>query len=243
VKNRHIESKKQLAKLYHRNMRGDEFTGGIIVRYLYADMAPNTLTYWDDTVFLVNDYRVALWWVHPRHQYHELVQEEARQRLGDLRPQRSPLDDMTPNYKKPGRSRKKMLCWTQRPDGDEYRRYFERLLEMERQVAQEIPFEIRPSMKIAWHDWCRGVNLCVPFEVRSEADLMALSRIARRLVKRESTLADEFGDYVYGQVDWLNDCKTVEEQKKSRIWMRSPNFPPKLMCSLQAPRQAPWLRQ
>jgi hypothetical protein len=217
MKNPSIESKKQCAKLYHRNKRGGAFTHGVIVRHLYDNMEPETLTFWDDAVFIVNDYRVGLWWVHPRHQYHDLVEEEARRRLADLRPKSDPFADMTPNYRKLGRSRKKVVSWTQRPTSDEYLRYFELLTDMERTVGYDVAFEIRPSMKVAWYHWCRGMNLCVPYEVRSEADLVALSQIARRLVKRESTLAAEFGDFVYGQADWLADCKTIEAQNQSKF--------------------------
>lgn len=123
MKNRSIESMKQRAKLYHRNKRGDEFTDGIIVRHLYDHMTPETLTFWDDAVFIVNDYRVALWWVHPRHQYHDLVEAEARRRVAHLRPESDPFADLAPNYKKLGRSRKKVVSWTQRPTSDEFRRY------------------------------------------------------------------------------------------------------------------------
>ena len=54
---------KQRAKLYHRNSRKDVFTNGIIVRHLYDYTTPETLSFWDDAVFIINDYRVALWWV------------------------------------------------------------------------------------------------------------------------------------------------------------------------------------
>jgi hypothetical protein len=47
--------------------------------------------------------------------------------------------------------------------------------------------------------------------------LLALTQIARRLVRRESTLADEFGDHVYRQVDWLSDSKILEEQNRSQL--------------------------
>ena len=215
MKNRAIEAMKRRAKQYHRKKRGDEFTNGIIVRHLYHDMTPETLTFWDDAVFTVNDYRVALWWVHPRHQYHHLVEKEALRRITHLRPEDDLFADMTPNYKKLGRSRKKVVSWTQRPTSDEYRRYFELLADMERQVGQEVAFEIRPSIKIAWHSWCKGLSLCAPFEVRSESDLLALSHVARRLVKRESTIAQEFGDFVYRQADWLADCKIIEKTTPS----------------------------
>lgn len=217
MKNRFIEDLKHRAKLYHRNKRGDEFTSGIIARYLYDIMTPETPTFWDDAVFIVNDYRVALWWTHPRHRYHDLVETEALRRVAHLRPECDLFADMTPNYKKLGRSRKKIANWTLRPTSDEYRRYFDLLKEMERQVAQEVPFEVRPSMNVSWYNWCKGINLCAPFEVRSEADLLALSHVARRLVRRESTIAREFGDFVYRQADWLADCKIIEAQRQNGV--------------------------
>jgi len=208
---------KQRAKQYHRNKRGNEFASGIIVRHLYHDMTPETLTFWDDAVFIVNDYRVALWWVHPRHQYHQLVETEALRRLNHLHPEIDLFADMTANYKKLGRTRKQVASWTQRPTSDEYRRYFDLLADMERQVSLEVAFEMRPYMKIAWHTWCKGLSLCVPFEVRSESDLLAMSHVARRLVKRESTIAQEFGDFVHRQADWLADCKVIEKTNPSFI--------------------------
>jgi hypothetical protein len=208
---------KQRAKQYHRNKHGGAFTSGIIVRHLYHDMTPETLTFWDDAVFIANDYRVALWWVHPRHQYHQLVETEALRRLNHLHPEIDLFADMTANYKKLGRTRKQVASWTQRPTSDEYRRYFDLLADMERQVSQEVAFEMRPYMKIAWHSWCKGLSLCVPFEVRSESDLLALSHVARRLVKREATIAQEFGDFVYRQADWLADCKVFEKTNPSFI--------------------------
>lgn len=73
-------------------------------------------------------------------------------------------------------------------------------------------------MTISWHSWCKGLSLCAPFEVRCEADLLALTHIARRLVRRESTLADEFDDHVYRQTDWLSDCMILEEQNRSQLF-------------------------
>lgn len=217
MKNRFIESKKQQAKLYHRNKRGSEFTDGIIVRHLYDEMTPQTLTFWDDAVFIVNDYRVALWWTHPRYQYQSLIKEEARRRIEHHYPKEDPFADMTPNYKSRGRSRKKIVSWTQRPKSEEFKRYYALLTETQRQVGVEVAFEVRASIKIAWYDWCKGVSLCAPFEVRSETDLKALTEIARRLVKRESTLDEEFGHFVYGQADWVADFKTMDAQQQCQL--------------------------
>ena len=124
---------------------------------------------------------------------------------------------MTPNYKKLGRSRKKIASWTQRPSSEEFKRYFALLMETERQVGAEVAFEVRPSIKTGWYDWCKGVSLCAPFEVRSEADLKALTQIARRLVKRESTLGEEFGDFVYRQPDWAADFRIMDAQEQGQL--------------------------
>jgi hypothetical protein len=181
MKNRAIEAMKHRAKLYHRNNLGDQFTNGIIVRHLYYDMTPETLSFWDDAVFIVNDYQVALWWTHPRYRYHDLVEEEAMRRVAHLHPKSDLFGEAIPNYRKLGRSRKKIVSWTQRPTSDEYRRYFDLLTDMERQVGKEVAFEVRPSMTASWYSWCKGLNLCAPFEVRSESDLLELTHIARRL--------------------------------------------------------------
>jgi hypothetical protein len=221
MKNRFIESKKQKAKLYHRNQHGDTFTNGIVARYRYDDMTPETLTFWDDAVFIVNDYRVALGWVHPRDRYFALVKAQARLRVHHLRPGGDRFADMTPNYKTLGRSRKKIVSWTQQPTSEEFKHYYALLSAAQAQVSDELAFEVRPSLKMAWCDWCKSMSLCAPFEVRSEADLVALTKIARRLVKRESTLGEEFGDCVYRQTDWLADCKILDAQVQSRWPSRS----------------------
>ncbi len=217
MKNRFIEDRKHRAKLYHQNTRGDQFTDGIIVRHLYHDMTPETLTFWDDAVFIVNDYQVALGWTHPRDRYKSLVEEEARRRVAYLHPKSDLFGEATANYKKLGRSRKKVVSWTEKPTTDEWRSYFDLLEETERLVGQEVAFEVRPFMNVSWCSWCKGLSLCAPFEVRSESDLLELTHIARRLVKRQSSLIDEFGDHVYHQADWLADCKTLEEQNQSNL--------------------------
>lgn len=216
MKNRTIETMRRRAKLYHRNERGDVFTNGFISRYLYDDMTPLTPTFWDEAVFIVKDYRVGLLWSHPRDRYRKLVHTEAVRRVAHLHPDKDPFSDMTPNYKKLGRSRKKIVSWTQRPTSDEFQRYYDLLTEMKRQVGQEVAFEVRPCMTIAWQSSCKQLTLCAPFEVRSEADLLALTHIARRLVKRESTMALEFGDCIYRQSDWLADTRVLEEIRTSR---------------------------
>ena len=203
MKNRYIEQKKHLARQYHRQ-KSSHFVDGIISRHLYDAMQPDTLTYWDDAVFIVNDYRVALWWTHPRYEYSELIKEEAGKRVDHLRPDIDLFKNCTPNYKRLGRSRKKIMSWTSQPN-EQLIEYGKLCSAAERQVEKDVPFEVRPSLSINWLNWAKGVSLCMPFEVRSNSDLKDLVEIARRLVKRELTLQAVCSDYVYTQTDWLNE--------------------------------------
>jgi hypothetical protein len=214
LKNKTIERRISAAKAYHRNAPG-QFAGGIQSRHSYDEMSPDTLTYWDDAVFIVNNYRVRLWWQHPRMHYADLIADEARKRVEHLRPISASnfLEGATANYKKLGRSRKKITSWTMAPTTAELSEFYQLLAQTEQQVGLELPFEVTPVIKLEWNSCCRVINLCAPFEVRSNADLRDLCLIAKRLVMRKSTLADEFGDRVYGQSDWLRDRQTLLSQK------------------------------
>jgi len=53
--------------------------------------------------------------------------------------------------------------------------------------------------------WRTGVSLVVPLEVRNEAELTLVAKLARRLMLCQTTLEAEFPGYRYGQVDWLRE--------------------------------------
>ena len=49
---------------------------------------------------------------------------------------------------------------------------------------------------------CRFVDLCVPIEVRTEQDLMKIVNLTRKLLKRETTVENEFHNYLYTREYW-----------------------------------------
>jgi len=216
MKNRFIEQQKHRARQYHRQ-KSYHFIDGIISRHLYDYMGSGRLTFWDDAVFTINDYRVALWWTHPRLHYSELIEEEARKRVEHLRPEFDLLKNAVPNYQRIGRSRKKIISWTTRRD-EKMTQYYKFLAAAVRQVEVEISFEVRPSLSITWCNWAKGMELCLPFEVRSVDDLKALTEIARRLVRRKTTLEAECGGYIYTQADWMKDRAIMENQGQGSIF-------------------------
>jgi hypothetical protein len=85
-------------------------------------------------------------------------------------------------------------------------------------VEKEVPFIVEPFMKIKWHDWAKGMELCLPFEVRSVGDLKALTDIARKLVMRKTTLHELCGASVYTQADWLRDSKIMQADRQNSLF-------------------------
>jgi hypothetical protein len=53
--------------------------------------------------------------------------------------------------------------------------------------------------------WAMGVSLVAPLEVRNERDLAEVAQLAKRLLKRETTLEAEFPGYQYVRSNWLNE--------------------------------------
>jgi hypothetical protein len=214
--NKFIEHQKARARLFHRQ-KCDHFTDGMIVHHRYDEMAPDTLTFWDDSVFIVNDYRVALGWTHPRLQYKELIEEEARKRIENQYPDVDLFANSVPKYKRVGRSRKKIVSSTCAID-DRMKVYYDLLKATEAAVEKEVPFIVEPSMKVKWYDWAKGMELCMPFEVRSVADLKTLTEIARKLVMRKTTIKDLCGASVYTQADWSRDSMVMQSEQQNPLF-------------------------
>ncbi|GGC96654.1 hypothetical protein [Undibacterium terreum] len=71
MKHAPIERLRLSAKRYHRTKRGTPFEQGILIRHAY-DGDDQRLTWWDYATFVLNDYRIALSWEHPRMVYQSM---------------------------------------------------------------------------------------------------------------------------------------------------------------------------
>jgi hypothetical protein len=199
MKNHHVERLKYRAKQYHRNKREDHFNNGMLVFHDYTGLPSDRLTWGDDVTFIINDYRVALAWTHPRMAYEEAIDAET-DRLAANSPKEDFLRDGKPIYRILGKSRKKIThtvyelrpqsCWRDEWDRTRY------------QVMQSANIEIAPSMNVRWCQYSRLVSLCVPVEVRKIADLDKLMAMTKRLLSREVVLEELFPGYCYTRADW-----------------------------------------
>lgn len=218
LKNRFIESQKTKAKLYHCNHHGDQFDEGVLFRRTYDEIKATSFSYWDDAQFIINDYRVSLWWVHPRRRFLDLVEQQAFDVTPSPLPAFSIFDNSTTNYKIVGRSRKKIAGYTMAPIPPVMKQYFDDVELAEINIIATATIEVRPTMLVKWYGNCKGIDLCVPFEVHNRGDLKQLVALTRKLLTRETTLQREFGDYTYSNIDWLREHELTE----NREWVAVP---------------------
>lgn len=203
MRNRHIERMRRMAKRFHRNDRTTHFErGGIIAHHDYRHVASDKLTWWDDVGFILNDYRVFVHLVHPRMRYHDLIEEKALRITDHLYPDNL-FRKITPIFKKIGRSRKKRVSSRIESIGRD--EWFNAVMVEEARLYQEADYRVEPSMKTGWGRYSRWMELCVPIEVRNEDDLRTLALLAKRLLKRETTVDREFPSYCYTKADWEGD--------------------------------------
>jgi len=193
---------------HHRHHPWRLSPGGLYVPHSYAEKQPDVLSWWDDVGFILNRRRVIVWWCHPRDVYRNAIEELAWEQAGEF-----PLDDWltkgaTPNYRKVGRSRKKIVSYTCRPPSEASRAYFQRLQALEQAMSgQGIDCDVRPGAKRSRLWWATGLDLVAPLEVRSEQELTAVADLARRLLLGQTTLAQEFPGYSYGKANWLAEAQ------------------------------------
>jgi hypothetical protein len=131
-----------------------------------------------------------------------MLEAEALRRVMHLC-EEDPFKEAAPMYKKVGRSRKKRVGWVvENTCNRDFAEAYEHELEA---LSATASFVVTPHLKSSWGRYGRLVELCAPVEIRQEADIDALVALARRLMKRESTLGDEFPMYRYEKSDWLRD--------------------------------------
>jgi hypothetical protein len=203
MKNTHIEYPKRRAKEYHRARHGDSFQGGMLIFHNYAGLPPDRLTWWDDVTFIVNDYRVALAWIHPRMAYEDAIDAEADRLTANFSCENY-MRNGTPVYRALGKSRKKLLHTRYEPRAESD--WSDNWQRVRQQVMQSATIEIQPFLNARWCRYSRLVNLCAPSEVRNETDLGRLVALTRRLLKRELTLTEAFPGYRYTRADWEREC-------------------------------------
>ncbi len=211
MKNAGLERLGRMQRQYHRHHPWRLSQGGLFIPHSYAEARPDSLSWWDDVGFILNGRRVIVWWRHPRHVYSNAIEDRSWKEAGEGPGDDWLLDGGTTNYRRVGKSRKRMVGYTCRQPSDEQRRYYDQLREVqERLSAKGIEFDVFPAWKRERLKWALGVDLVAPMEVRNEVELASVAGLARRLLLGHTTLEAEFPGYRYGKADWLRERKLDE---------------------------------
>lgn len=205
MRNKYVEFLRQRGKEYHRPHSLGVDASGIYTRHVFEP--DRLLSWWDDFGFILNNRHVMIWWVHPRMRYSDAIDDVTWRAAGEFPHSEEPIAEADPQFRRVGRSRKKVISYLSRPTSPVVREFYDRVSLLQEQFAETgIDHIVGASFDVGHFGWGTGVELCVPNEIRTHADAVALVALARRLLKREATCAIEFGDYRYGKADWLGEA-------------------------------------
>ena len=197
----------RMQQQYHRNHPWGLSPGGLYIPHRYQETPPDSLSWWDDVGFILNGRRVIVWWQHPRHVYAGAIEDQAWQEAGPGPQDDWLTDGLKKNYRRLGISRKKLVSYTCREPSDEAQRHDQLIRTIRQRLAADgIDMEVAPSWRLEQLKWATGISLVAPLEVRSETELAALAALARRLVRRETTLQTEFPGNGYARIDWVREA-------------------------------------
>lgn len=149
--------------------------------------------------------------------YADAIDEAAFVQAGDIPAIDAPPLSADPQWKPVGRSRKKIASYRSRPTSIARQNYYDKVHALQDTLTREgIDEIVTASFSVQQYDWCTGVDLCVPMEVRTHADALALIALAKKLLTRQTTCPIEFGDYRYSKQDWLReaDMRAADNERR-----------------------------
>lgn len=213
MKNPHLERLRRKMREYHRHHPW-RLDGGLFIPHVYPPEAQaKKLSWWDDVGFILNGRRVIVNWLHPRRAYLDAIEQQAWENVpapstpSTLEKFLSGQEPGTKHWRKLGRSRKKVVGDTMPNTSDEWAAFYDAVNEREDELMRVgIDLEVVPSMRVGLCSTATMVDLVAPIEVRSKEEVRALAMLARQLLKRETTIADEWPGYRYGRDTWQSEA-------------------------------------
>lgn len=209
MKNKQQEFIYRYMRQYHRHHQWG-LENGLLIPHAYPHPT-DKLSWWDDVGFILNGRRIMVWWVHPRMKYADAITDAAWKEAGDSLQDGTDIFDFGQSekiWKKVGHSRKKISSYQIPSMSDVQNDYYTKLSNIKTRIKTEgIDLVVRPSMSVEALSWCRGVSLCIPIEVRDRNEIIVLATLARRLLKGETSIANEFTGYQYGREDWQSEAE------------------------------------
>ena len=207
MKNQKFEYNRRSMKEYHKTKRTSQFNAdGIKVFHDYSLTDPDSFSYWDDAQFIKNNYRVMVWWTHPRCQYINQVEDIAHSMFPYPKGERF-LEDSKPIYKPMGKhgKRKKAKWFEMGESKPEFSEWYNNVRRAEEELLPTSEIVIVPSFKIETFNYCKGISFCAPVEVRNEQELATMAMMTKVIMEGKASLEEFFEDYTYCCEDWKKE--------------------------------------
>ena len=103
--------------------------------------------------------------------------------------------------------------YTCREMSAEQRLYYDTVFQIEgRLIRDGIDHQVSLSWKWERLSWATGLSLVAPLEVRNEQEVAEVAHLARNLILRKTTLAEEFPGFMYDRANWLRDQAVLTAQ-------------------------------
>jgi hypothetical protein len=201
------------AKLYHRNHPWNLNQQGLMARHDYTDRTPESLSWWDDFGFIFAKRRIMVWWMHPRMVYHDRLHEMATEQCAEKYPKKENwLMNTEPIRRKvKGGNRVKTAFYRVLPISTELQSYYDIFNATLASLSkQDHGWAIRPSLRSTALNWCQGVNLVLPVEIRCEEDLRLPRDVVECHLRGDRGVLERYSPYTF--MDWQKD----REKKASR---------------------------
>jgi len=201
-----LENLRRMQRQYHQSNPWRLSQEGLYIPHVYTETMPDDLSWWDDVGFILNKRRIIVWWQHPRYVYANAIEDLAWKEVGNGPQDNWFTEGATKNYKKVGKSRKKIVSYTCRQPSEEQRQHYNLHRDVEKRLKSEgIDLDVQTSWKWERLSWAMGVSLIAPLDVRNEVELAAVAVLARKLILGKTTLQSEFLGYHFGRAEWLKE--------------------------------------
>lgn len=214
MKTKKFERNRQLAyKRCNDIADSRQLTQGIYVPHLYD--GTKKLAYWDDFGFKLGKQWVSTAWTHPRLNLNDHIEDIAHIMAEKISPFKSGamLSNLTPNYRKLGRSRKKIISKTWNlSDNDEYFENYNRIRLELLQGKHGMDFHVPTTkFKVKQQSYGKFVDITTPVELLDDTDIIQYANQVKAHLKGEINLLEGHPE-VYTLTDYHHDLQSVGEE-------------------------------
>lgn len=204
MKNNRIEQYKQSAKRYKYPTHA-HIKDGVRIYHDYSE--PREKTFWDDCGFKINGVYHLILFVHPRHAYYDHCNDIASDRAEKLLPIEKPsfFENSVPVKKKVGRgNRVKIEYYRSSPDFN-FDPDFYKNWEQFKYEELKGSYEQKCFMQVFQKDYCKQIEVCFPFEIYSEYELIELVQKIKKYLKEPGSFNTEWNNYSYTTQQWFEE--------------------------------------